>query len=90
MPKKTSAALPTISSDFAIIEFKKGRRALEKLVASGETIQFTISGYLQPGAQSIGNDDGISTPFWATVQHIDINRPNAAEEKVLRRAGILK
>lgn len=66
--------LPASSTDFGIIEFKKGRKALEKLVASGEKIKFTITGYLQPGAQSIGNDDGVSTPFWADIETCALSR----------------
>lgn len=74
MPKKPSAKLPAVSTDFAIIEFKKGRKALEKLVADGNKIKFTITGFLQPGHQSIGNDDGVSTPFWADVETFAISR----------------
>jgi hypothetical protein len=71
MPKKSAAKpLPAHTCDFAIIEFKKGRKALEKLVADGRKIKFTITGYLQPGSQSIGHDDGVSTPFWADVEKI--------------------
>ena len=75
MPSSTKTAkkvLPAITSDFGIIEIKRGRKAIEKLVAGGEKIKFTITGYLQPGARSIGNDDGISTPFWADLEKVTL------------------
>lgn len=81
MPTKKKKAvkkvtLPKITSTFALIDIKKnGRFKLANLVAQGYKIPFTISGYLMPGASSVGHDDGVSIEFAADVLVADFGEP---------------
>ena len=49
-----------MSSDFAILDVKRGRVALAKRVNAGERIPVTIRGYIDTVH---GNDDGTSIEF---------------------------
>jgi hypothetical protein len=72
-------ALPNISSEFALIDVKKGRKALAKVVAKGYRVPFTISGYVQPGPN--GRDDGVSIEFCADVTSAQFGKPELAGGK---------
>ena len=58
-------ALPDLSSTFALIDVKKGRQTLSKVVRKGYRVPFTIKGFIQAG--QVGKDDGVSIEFAADV-----------------------
>jgi hypothetical protein len=76
MPK--TPALPKLTSDFALLDIKLGRRKLAKIVEAGHKIPFTISGYIQAGHGGIGHDDGVSIEFAADVEVADFGEPITA------------
>ena len=60
-----------IDSGFAIIDVKKGRKALKHYVESryGQRVKVHLEGYID---QVHGNDDGISQEFQMIVETIGI------------------
>jgi hypothetical protein len=76
MSKKNTkiSALPKLSSDFAVIDVKEGRKALAKATAMGYRVPFTISGFVQRG-MSHGRDDGVSIEFYADVMDAQFGTP---------------
>jgi hypothetical protein len=74
-PKNTKIpALRKLSSTFAMIDVKKGRKALAKVAEMGYRVPFTISGFVQPGGQH-GRDDGVSIEFYAEVIDAQFGTP---------------
>jgi hypothetical protein len=70
MPRKIPTT-PALSSSFALIDIKRNRRKLAKIVADGHRIPFTISGYIS----GVGNDDGVSIEFTADVEVAGFGQP---------------
>jgi hypothetical protein len=64
-----------IESDFALIDIKKGRKEIAKIVAAGYRIPFVICGYIQNGKSGVGHDDGESVEFAATITDGLISEP---------------
>jgi hypothetical protein len=74
MKKNTKTrALRNVSSEFALIDVKKGRKALAKVVRRGYRVPFTMSGFVQPGPN--GRDDGVSIEFCADVTSAKFGKP---------------
>lgn len=78
MPKKIPVLPNDITSTFALIELKKGRKTVAKIVAAGNRIPFTINGYLLGHASNVGNDDGTGIEFAAEVTEVVFDEPEAA------------
>ena len=74
MPKNKIPTTPTLSSSFALIDIKRNRHKLAKIVADGYRIPFAISGYIH----GIGNDDGVSIEFAADVEVAHFGQPKPA------------
>ncbi len=66
--------IPAFSSDFALLDVKKGRAELERLVAKGYRIPITIRGFIQPGHQGVGTDDGVSREFSCDVTNVQVGK----------------
>lgn len=65
-----------VSSTFAIVEIKRGREAVRKIVeASYHSIPFTIRGTIDPGKGGIGPSDNVGTEFSTTVTSIKLHKP---------------
>ena len=77
MPRKSKnvPALPNLSSTFALIDVKKGRQTLSKVVRKGYRVPFTIKGFIQAG--QVGKDDGVSIEFAADVTSATFGKPRA-------------
>lgn len=71
----TMPKTPKLTSDFALLDIKNGRKQLAKLVAAGHKIPFTISGFIQDGPGGIGHDDGVSIEFAADVKSAEFGEP---------------
>ena len=70
MPKpKKSVIGKSIDCGFAIIDVKRGRKALAKRLARGEEIEFVMRGKLFNG-KPWSKDDGVSIEFAADVETI--------------------
>lgn len=57
------------ASDFAILDVKKGRRALLKRIEAGETIPITIMATIECVHS---RDDGVSIEFGLHVDRVEI------------------
>jgi len=60
---------PLISSDFAIVDIKKGRNALAKYLRENARLSVVIHATL---TEPYGNDDGVSIEFNADVTKIEV------------------
>jgi hypothetical protein len=80
MPKKSknAPALSNLSSTFALIDVKKGRKTLSKVVGKGYKVPFTIKGFIQAGHRAVGPDDGVSIEFCAGVTSATFGNPELA------------
>lgn len=75
---------PKITSDFAVLDVKQGRRALAKHFAPVPTLEVcppelripvTITGYID---RQHSRDDGISIEFAVCVEKVKLGGPDAA------------
>jgi hypothetical protein len=76
--KTKTPVLPNISSGYALIDVKKGRKPLAKVTAKGYRVPFTISGFVQAGRHARGEDDGVSIEFCADVTAAHFGKPERA------------
>jgi len=71
--------VPAISSDFSILDVKKGRKALEKLlgIRNGDYhVPVTITGFIKC---AWGSDDGRSTEFAVDVTDLKVGKAEPAD-----------
>ncbi len=61
---------PKITSEFALVDILKGRKALEKYLRTSEGLRFTMEGVLR---YPFGNDDGTSIEFVADVTSLKVH-----------------
>ena len=64
---------PIFTSDFAILDVMKNRRALERYVKKYGPVRLIVTMDLTYPA---GNDDGTSIEFCADVQAVEIQEPH--------------
>lgn len=82
--------LPVITSDFALLDIKKGRAALEKIVGASYRIPVVITGYIQNGKGGVGGDDGVSREFSIDVEHVQMDDPEFVPADNVGRPWALK
>lgn len=85
MAKKKKSAVkrletPKVTSSFALLDIKTGRKKVAQLTKRGYRMPFVITGYTLAGESSVGNDDGVSIEFAAEVMTIDLGTPVLIEE----------
>ena len=68
----------SFKSDFLLLDVKRGRERLAKRIAAGEKVTVWIKATLDHGVAGIGNDDGVSQEFGATVHSIKVSNGVAA------------
>lgn len=66
---KANVKVPSIYSDFAILDVKKGRKALAKMVKDGHRFKTKIEMIID---QQNSNDDGVSIEFSGEVIRVEI------------------
>ncbi len=59
------------TSDFMLLDVKKGRAALAKKIAAGGKVEVWIKATIE-GASGIGRDDGVSIEFAAQVHSVKV------------------
>jgi hypothetical protein len=68
--------LSPYKSDFLLLDVKRGRQALARKIKAGGKVTFWIKATVEH-AGGVGNDDGTSIEFGATVHSLKLVRVSA-------------
>lgn len=64
-------------SDFMLLDVKRGRQALARKIQGGGKVTVWIKATIE-GVGGVGNDDGTSIEFAATVHSVKVSKRRAA------------
>jgi hypothetical protein len=69
--------MPTFTSDFAILDVKRGRATMRRFVEDRKLVPVTITGYVDAVHS---RDDGTSQEFSITVTDLVVGEPTAGDD----------